>query len=512
MFTKQVSEYGLLLYPLDSLKYGELVEFIHPRSAFVEEGVGSSILPVGFWGLPLVYGMIGKIIGVFGTLLITPLLAICAIWGFYGILKKVFDEQIAFFSALLLFFQPVLWYYTTRSLFPNVPFISLILIGAWFLICKPMSRALLNDVVGMSIFMLGILMRPNEIMWVALCFAIVAVWYRAEISLKRLLGWIGVGLFFVVVYAFINHSLYGSSAGSYVSSRSVELQTWYAYIFPFGIHPRTIIKSLWFFMSKLTWWYVMPAKIGLLFFLYDWYRKKLSRAQKVSGAVFVVMSMFLVTYYGSQIDNLYNLKTIGVAYTRYWLPISIGMIPFIVYGFFRIAELFDRNSPLAPLLPKRGETHGSVSPFSSVREGRGMSCFIVYGFGLVYLVVMFILSVNLVFGGMDGITATHKNLLHTAEVKNWVLAHTDDDAILVTDYEDKFFWPDRQVMVRFFDPRVGSAIAELLEKKQIDVYYFGIKLEGESEEKVKEYIEQFRLEIESVQNFDEHGLYRFITK
>jgi hypothetical protein len=193
--------------------------------------------------------------------------------------------------------------------------------------------------------------------------------------------------------------------------------------------------------------------------------------------VVVLLSLFLILYYGSQVDNLYNLKTIGVAYTRYWLPIFIGLVPFAVYGFFRISSFFVQKK-------------------------------YIYTGGLVYVVMVLVLSTRLVFGGIDGLNATKKNLLHAVQIKTWVLAHTDPDAILVTDYEDKFFWPDRQVMVRFFDPRVGSAIESLLEKRGKEVYYFGIKLGGESRERVDTYLGQFGLLVESVENFGEHGLYK----
>lgn len=477
VFTEQVIDYSRLRFPLDKSQYEDLVEFIHPRSTFVEEGIGSDILPVGFWGLPLIYGLVGKIVGLVAILYITPLLTILMIWSFYGIVKKVFDEHIAFWSAILLFFQPVLWYYSARSLFPNVPFIALLLIGTWFLVNRPWRLNWFNDVVGMMLFMLGVLIRPNEIVWVALCALIVVLWYRKNIPLHRLLVWIIVGLLFIALYGIINHQLYGSSAGSYISSRSVQLPAWYSYIFPFGINILIVVKTVWFFMVKLLWWYIVPSAIGFIFWIYDWFKNKLSQEKKVYGIVFIVMSLFLIFYYGSQVDNLFALKTVGVAYTRYWLPIYIGMLPFIVYGFSKIANLF------------QNKRIWNVA-------------------GFVTVAFFAVLSAQLVFGGIDGLLATKDNLIHGREIKTWVLAHTDSDVILVTDYEDKFFWPERQVMVKFFNPRIGVAIAELT-KEGHEVYYFGVKLEGESEKKVLEYIAQFGLTIDSVKNFDGHELYKF---
>ncbi|PLX27187.1 hypothetical protein C0581_03610 [Candidatus Parcubacteria bacterium] len=462
--------------------YENLNEFIHPRSTFVQEQNGDSILPVGFWGMPVFYGVIGKLVGVNLMIFITSLLAICGVWAFYRITKKIFSEKIAFWASLLMFFHPVLWYYTARSMFHNVPFVSLCLIGLWLLIAKPIKKyTWSNDVLGMSIFMTGVLMRPNEILWIALCAFVVLLLHRKDILFSRLLMWTCIGLLFVGLYGWLNAVLYGSSAGSYISSRSLEIEYWYSFIFPFGIDVKMILKSGWFYFIKMFWWFSIPALFGFGVFVYDWCKKRLTSAQTTFGIVSVLMSVFLFVYYGSHHDTLFSLGNIGVAYTRYWLPLFIVDIIFIVFGLFWVKEKVSHKKTVGIL-------------------------------GIIFMGIFFVLSANIVYSGVDGLKSTKNNLIYAQNVQNWVLANTDEGAIIVTDHEDKFFWPERQVIVRFFDFRVGQAIQTLVENEEL-VYYFSPHFDDVQRERVDVYLERFGLAVEKVEYFDTHQLYTiFIQK
>ncbi|MFA6426979.1 MAG: glycosyltransferase family 39 protein [Candidatus Magasanikbacteria bacterium] len=490
VFTGTVAKENKLSYSLPQ-DYGELNEFIHPRSTYVEENGGKEILPVGFLGMPMMYGLIAKIVGMNAMVFLTSVLAILGVWAFYGIIKKIFNKEVAFYSSLLLFFQPVLFYYTARSMFHNVPSVSLLLIGIWFLLVNPLKMIIehrfnrpalpagrferismmVNDILGMSVFMLGILMRPNEIVWIGLAMCIVIIAYRKEISFSRLLTWIITSLIFIGLYAWFNIQVYGNPIGAYITSRSIGVSHWYSFLFPFGVSVGMIVRSVWFYFINIQWWYTVPALFGFAFFIFNWKKGILTRAQKIYAIVCIFVSSFLFIYYGSSADTLYSMKTIGVAYTRYWLPIFILMLPFV----------------------------GSVWQGIAQKKRAWL-------LGVIVLSGMALLSYNAAFRGVDGILAVRGQLKYVELVKKDILASTQTHAIIVSDREDKFVWPERQVIVRFFDSRVGQALGKLVFAGN-PVYYLTPKLDEAHYQNTVDYLGQFGLSLEEKMFFKDHTLY-----
>ncbi len=89
---------------------------IKPRSFNIYQG---NLVPGSFLGMPLIYGLIGKITGINLIKYLTPLLAVLAGLFFYKILLKVFTPKIAFFSSILFYINPAWWYYASFSMLPN---------------------------------------------------------------------------------------------------------------------------------------------------------------------------------------------------------------------------------------------------------------------------------------------------------------------------------------------------------------------------------------------------------
>jgi len=478
VFIQQVVQHTSLKYPLP-FDYGKFAEFIHPRSAFVQ---GTNILPVGFWGLTVLYGLIAKIVGMYGILFLTPLFAICGAWALYGIFKKIFDERIALFSTLLYITHPVVWYYSTRSLFPNVPFVSLLLIGIWFLmcVCSPPWQGrgkIFWDIVGMSFVMLAVLIRPNEIIWMALGALIILIGMWKSISWKRLVTWVVVGLFFGVLLFTINSRIYENAVGTYVTSGSIEAPHWYTYIFPFGVHLWNMFRSGVTYFTGLLWWITFPALAGIIYFFYMWAKKKeISRIQKVYLMLCIAIGLFLWTYYGSLNDTLFYLKTIGVSYNRYWLPIDILVLPFVAYLLVSAVHIFKNKKWY-------------------------------YSFIACIFLLIVGLSFQTIFLSVDGLFATQNNLLHAKEMKQEVLAKTEVRAIIISDYDEKFFWPDRQVMVKFGNPRIGDAIGNLVVQGW-PVYYETPVLSTEQRSVADSYLKNYSVRLVDFLKVEPHEVYK----
>ena len=99
-----------------------------PRSVRSDSG---AVKPVSFLGIILIYGALAKIFGSGIIIYLTTLSAAVGALFFYGIIKRVFNENIALLSALMLFVLAPYWYYASRGLFHNVLFVDLVLAGAW---------------------------------------------------------------------------------------------------------------------------------------------------------------------------------------------------------------------------------------------------------------------------------------------------------------------------------------------------------------------------------------------
>lgn len=456
--------------------YDDLSQFIHPRSTFAD--FGNVVLPVGFFGLVVLYGFIGKVIGASATVFITPVLAIFAAWALFGIWKKVFNERQAFFAALVYLLHPVVWYYSARSLLPNVPFFSLLIIGTYFLTARPFRKWYINDFAGSIIALLGLLIRPNEIIWILPVALVVLISYRKKIQIQQWAIWISISALFGALYIAINKFIYGTAQASYLVSNSLETSHWYDVLLPFGFHPTHIVKTGYVYFVEMYWWLVLPALIGLLFVWSVFIRNKLSKALQVYTLAFLVGSAVLFIYYGSQIDISYELKTIGVAYSRYWLPILVMLIPFILYAFDHLK------------FPKK-------KPFKYFNE--------------IFVGIALLLGPQLVFSGIDGLSAVEKQISYIQDVRVDVLSRTTERDIIVTDREDKFFWPTRDVMVRFRDPAIPKAVSSAL-NKEFGVFYFTPTLSGDQEKEVLSYIEDYGLNLEFVEEYPSHILYKFIFK
>lgn len=475
VFIQQIAQGSYLRYALP-FEYGVLSEFIHPRSTYV---VGEMIVPVGFWGLPVLYGMLASFFGVSIITFLTPLLTVISAWCWYALISRVWNTSVSRISTLLFLMHPSVWYYSTRGLLPNMPMVSLLIIGSFFLICQPLyaryKKRYFDDVLGAFALVFAFLMRPNEAPWILLSGLILLFAYKKEVSWKRVGVWILVALLGALLFVHVNQAIFGASAGAHVVSTSVNAPHWLTYLFPFGIALKDILKSGYHYFFLLFLGYTVPALLGMIMVLKNW--KSVSKGIQIYTVVFICSSLYLFTYYASAPDLLYSLKTIGVSYPRYWLPIFVMSLPFLGYFLQYVAKKMS------------SERFKSLAFFA-------------------ILVILFGYSAHIVFGGVDGIAATKQSILHMQAVKEEVLRTTDDRAVIVTDREDKFFWPERQVMVRFFDPDIGQAIADLL-KKEFPVYYFTDDLDEGRRSNVNEYIAEYNVHIDFTADFGPHELYQF---
>ena len=464
---------------------------------------GGYMKPVSFLGISLVYGAIAAATDIAVIPYLTPLFAAFGIVIFYLIIRRIFSERVGLWSAFLLASFPVYIYYTVRSMFHNILFIVMLLAGLYlfllalgqprekvkvpFVAWKLSARAWWEFVAAVSsgIFLgLAIITRTSEILWLLPAIFIAWLFYAGRFGLtKTVLAIAGLSLPLLLA-AHYNQILYGSFwyGGYNEMNRTLEdIARSGSEIFKFGwgagsfIYYRDyllkILDNIFYFgfnlgQSKTMFinyvWKMFPilaiagaAGTVLLFF------QNCRRFQKKHLAYFLVwilLSAFLIVYYGSWRFNDnpdMSRYTIGNSYTRYWLPFYIGLMPLAALALVRVSRA---------LLLMSAKTMGRIRRLVAT----GLQAAGVLVFAAVSIIFV-------LYGSEEGLAYLYYNnqaeKINTRQV--WAL--TDKEGIIITRYYDKFFWPERRVIMGTLpDDGILKAAKKLV--RYYPVYYYNFYL------------------------------------
>jgi hypothetical protein len=229
------------------------------------------------------------------------------------------------------------------------------------------------------------------------------------------------------------------------------------------------------------------AALGLILFLLRLGKHKSKHWAFLS--CWLLSSAILILYYGSwQFHDNPDPKdvTIGNSYTRYWLPVYLGAIPFAVFFLLRFTwAVFARED---------GEDHGPDigwrgfwPNFLSWRKPR--KAFSVAALRAVSVVIFAFLSASFVFyGSKEGLVHSFLNQENSLKEYREVMEATESNAVIITQYHDKLFFPARRVIVSLLsDPAMNQRYLKLLD--HAPVYYYNFNLP----DKDFEYLNERRL-------------------
>lgn len=513
-------------------KYNSIADdIIIPRSYFSWQGV---VKPVSFLGMTIIYGKIASIFGQGVIPFLTPFFAAIALFFYYLIIKKTFGNKIGFVSFLLLFSFPVFIYYSARSMFHNVLFLSFFIIAIYFLInllekkpskiknffLKNISLEQRNNylkelfkfdfiysaLAGLFIG-LAIGTRASELIWLAPAGLILLALKYKKISFFRLAIFFSFIFLALMPVLYNNQVLYNSPfyGGYYEMNKSIEgisqasggiiksfftghineiknlAKSIFNTIFYFGFHPRQSLNMFNEYCLKMFWWLFGPAVIGMVYLFF----KQKNNFKKILpyGISWIILSLILIIYYGSWkfVDNPDpNRFTIGNSYTRYWLPIYIGIIPF--------AAIFIQN----------------FSKLISWIKNEKIFNFLSWFLKVFLIVVIMFLSLRFVYIGSEEGLKHYFNKTRIAQQEvNTLLEITENNAVIITEYHDKFIFPERKVIVgRFNDNEVNYRYYSL--SKYIPVYYYNFTLpENDLEYLNDRRLKEFGMEIKLIRNINE---------
>jgi hypothetical protein len=256
------------------------------------------------------------------------------------------------------------------------------------------------------------------------------------------------------------------------------------YTFHFGLRPEHSLKMFYGYFTRMFYFIFWPAVLGFLIFLGK--IKKWKKKHWAYLAAFFSFSAILIFYYGSWefYDNP-DIKrmTIGNSYTRYWLPVYLGAIPFASIFILSITNIF------------KNKAHISLA--------RAAIIFFIYLISLRFILA----------GSEEGLITSFYNSQEARAEQGRVLELTENNSVIITKYHDKLLFPERKVIVGLFDDNnmlnEYSKIADLL-----PLYYFNFTFpEKDIEYLNNKRLAEFSLEIEEVGKVgNDFTLYRLEKK
>ena len=433
-------------------------DVIHPRSYLSDNGI---IKPISFLGIILIYGKIASLTSYKVLPYLTPVFAAIGLIFYFLLIKKIFGPTNGLISTLFLASFPPYIYYSARSFFHNTLFTVMLIISLFFATLisgkrketgreKPKTKLdFLKDkgliYAGLSGLFLGltVMARASELIWLIPFWLIIWLMNINRVSFLKLVIFISFLLIAIWPAAHWNKALYGSywqggysemnqsilqitvasaalikSAGVKYNVVKSSLAQIKANFFHFGFWPVKSLKMLYYYFSQMFYWLFWPALIGFLLFIVK--IKKWQRRHYGYFGAYALACLVLLFYYGSWDfhDNPDpRSRTIGNSYTRYWLPIYLGAMPMASYFLIKFSNLFRKK-------------------------------IIINYFRAALIIILYFISLKFVlFGSSEGLVESAKKQLASRREFDKVLSLTEPRAVIITQYHDKLFFPERKVVV-----------------------------------------------------------------
>lgn len=461
-FAREFAASGQLwTFELLNLPLGGIV---HPRSIRAIDGL---LVPGGFLGLPVIYGLLAKAAGVGAIPFFTPFFAVAAVFAWGALIKKYFGPRAGAFAAVLLALNPVWWYWSSRTLMPNVLGLALVIIAAWLFFVAPISKILERRayqglgllsradaaLAGVALA-LAIAVRPSEAYWIDLSIVALLIMARKSLPLGRVIVCAVFALLAIVPFAFLNHAVYGSALGTGYGAAGQGaaadilphgfgdrlLGPIRPYLFPLGFAPRDAVKHFFTYGLSFFWWWTAVVVIAGAA-LWRWRSPNGHGKHKVSFTVVVVgVSTWLIFFYGSWTLNEISdgSVAIGSSYLRYWLPIFIFS-----------------TIPVAAALARLTEQRRALT--------------------IAVFALLLIVSGYTVFRSpLEGLIRIRVSLIEADAKIEAIMAATEPNAIIIADTADKYIFPERAVIYPLRAESTYAALSEAVAQRPL--YYFGITL------------------------------------
>lgn len=413
--------------------------WMHPRS-FVTQG--TTMVPVGFLGLPVIAGIVWRVFGEWGLAFLGPLLAISVafpLWRLMGPFR--IPARIAATAAWLSF--PTVILYANRGLFPNLVVVCLVVWCCYLLTMKKRwSWAIAGVLAGAALAI-----RPVEVAWILPW--IVFFWLRTTgkrwREIRSVLWVIAPAAVVLAGMALLAWKTYGSPfIVGYQLRDPVVLQTVRtdaapAVGWPFGFHPRHVIFNV---RSYLVGFLGPWTAVALAAAILVWRERRSRAALVVAGwTVFVLCLVYGQAIYQDHVGL--NVPSFGNSFLRYLLP-------------------------LAPLY---------AVAVAAIVERTGVKW---RGAGGIFLSAVFVAilvsagSWTAMYRDDEGVRSGAVELARYVAIRRETLSQLGPQAIILSDRSDKVFFPTFRVASPLPD---RSSIRRLAEYSPVPVALFSTTLD-----------------------------------
>lgn len=418
-FSKMYAENGTLSYKEDLNKH--TFGIIHPRhTAYFND----KVVPVGFLGMYVIFGGIGSFQKEL-LLYITPLLGALGILFFYILIKESFNEIIAILSSIFLLVLPPYWYWSSMSMINNISAFTFLLIGVlyFFRLLKNMK---LSYYILFALFIAAsLVIRIDYILLLIPLFIIFLTYYK---RFKVTYLFIAMIIFMIVIspVPFLNKQLYGGYLTTGYQLALNEFKHDESDLIPLAV-PTFKLEII---LQTLTKYYIAFLPIFFLGTILGMIKLTKSKMHITYVFYVILLSITTIIYWGSGI--FYGLDGYAVmfsSYTRYFLPLYVFSLPFLVSFVFSVS-----------------------------RKTRLIS--------ILLCTVLIIHSVNLVLFSPQGFLETKQQKEKYQQLNKDIVDHTEQNSLIITNYWDKVIFPDRRVAVPLFldnDTKLSDNINELIE-------------------------------------------------
>ncbi len=450
IFTKSFITNSSLLVEVPLNK--EVKNVIFPRSVNVLSG---NFVPMSFLGLPLLFGLIGKLLGVGSIIFLTPLFSLVTVYLLFILIKELFNKSIALLSSLLVLFNPIFWYLAGKSMLHNNLFILFLILGLLLLLWANKKQLISLYVVSALCFGASLWVRTSEFFWVCLLLLIFCIVNRKSISWGQFLtfsiGFVAMlGLLLLInfeTYGHIFTSGYASlDSAANQPTKSLLMQV----VFPLGFNLKNILFHVWEYFVKYLWFLLFPAIWGFISM-----RTIIeSQAKKFYMLATAIISVYLTISYGSYWPwGEYGQPSdptilIGSPHLRYWLPIFIFLTPFLAYSLIELLPRLLIKSKRLSFIP-----------------------------ATIFLVFLIVFSTNSVFfNRQEGFLKIAQDIQDfQPRIEKISKVTPADSIIIIPDWADRIFFPERLVIHSLGDKRIygGDAYAEVAKLVKLKpVFYY----------------------------------------
>ncbi len=535
-------------------KYNLIAEdIIHPRSISSEFG---SLKPVSFLGIILIFGKIASFTSYKILPYLTPFFASIAIVFFYLLVEKIFRKRNALISTVLLTFFPPFIYYTARSMFHNVLFVSLLIIGLYFVYLmgannKKKTRFLSFNLAHINwkswvvsilagIFIgLAICTRTSELLWLLPVFIVLWVFNIKKIGITKLVLFLASIFICLLPVMYWNQILYSnpfyggypemnqsisslqSTGGEMVKTTikgNIEVIPDLALkvkdiLFYFGFNPELAHSMFYYYFANMFPWIFWLGFLGIFMFLQKW--NKWQKKHLVYILAFLITSFVLIYYYGSWKfhDNPNQAShTIGNSYTRYWLPVYLGALPFVSIFIGKIPEYLFPIEKFRKVVKTKRDKNKKLDISLNFKDSINPLKRRILLAGTSFLLLAGICYSNLnftLFGSEESLSKIWRDKQIEKRQFQEVMASTENNSVIITLYHDKLLFPERKVIVGLFrDDNMIENYSKIA--KFLPVYYYNFTLPDDSVDYLNNRrLPKFNLKIKKVKDItDDFTLYR----